>query len=888
MLVPLLKTKLHMPASFIQVVDRQALYRQLESGLCGKLSLVAAPAGFGKTTVVSTWARGAQHTIAWVSLDESDSDPALFWAYVVGAFREALGGERKFLEQIELFDLPPVKTLLAYLINAIDELPERVILVLDDYHMISNPDIHQDLMYLIENQPQALHIILITRADPPLSISRLRGHNAMHEIRAVDLRFNSEETAAFLNEVMRLELGGSEIAALEKRTEGWIIGLQLAALSMQNRADKSEFIAAFSGGHHFILEYLTEEVVNHLPEEVRTFLLLTSILDQFNANLCDWVTQHQDGATQLAYLQRQNLFIVPLDDDHLWFRYHHLFRELLYDQLLKTFPQAQVVACYHRASLWYQARNELEEAIKYALLAQDYEQAAAWLEQIVDQVIARGQINTLMQWIAQLPVEIVQARPRMMMHQGWVVFLTGDVNSASKILNQARIALTCVAPDQREILQGRLSAMLSTIIALGRALPSAIAEAQEALSRLPEDEFIFRARAMRALGVSHAFQGAMESALESLETARMVALQGNNKFLAAEIASQIGTVYKHQGKLSLAKAAYQWILDLYSRPEQAPPACLGYVGLAEIALERNELEKMSDYLQAAIRLCQQGNIGYALQPAYLIAGLRKAVTGDQAGAKETIQLGERLSYKGGGSLESILGLAYYQTRFYLHLGELEKATEWATGKCLPGGWTFDNLPLTLDEMHQSLLARLYLARGEFDQVLEIGENIIPQAEAGGRMARVMELNLFRALAWHHLGNVNEALDALVLSLGLAEPESYLRLFFETGDAIGELLQYALDQGVSPTFAAKIIAMLHEDGETNRKPEPLPLTPVESLTVRELQVLNLMCEGYSNQQIADQLIVSVNTVKKHTSNIYGKLGVRNRAQAVLRACEIHLV
>jgi len=889
MSTPLLKTKLHVPVFAGNVVERKTLYEQLEYGLSRRMTLVAAPAGFGKTTFISSWVLNTDHRTAWFSLDDADNDPALFWAYVIRSCQNAIPrGDRKFLDQFDLSQPPPTKTLLIHLINALDELQEQVILVLDDYHVISNPQIHQALTYLIDNQPRALHIIVVTRADPPLPISRLRGRSLLCEFRSTDLRFTPTETVAFLNEVMELDLAETDIAALEKRTEGWIIGLQLAALSMRNRSDKSEFIAAFSGSHHYILEYLTEEVIDHLGDDLRAFLLQTSVLEQFNTSLCAQVICHQDSASLLANLQHQNLFIIPLDDEHFWFRYHHLFRDLLKNRLQKEYSTEQIGALYHRASLWYQEENAFDEAIKYALLAHDFDRAADLIEQTVDQVIARGQVKTLMQWIGSLPEEIIQARPCLLMQQGWVIFLSGQVTLASQILQQAKRTLASLPENrERDFLHGRLAAMLSTITALTRDLPSAIAEADEALSILSDDEFIFRARALRAKGVSLTFLGEIAPALASLEAAKTLALRGENKFLAAEITSQIGTLRKHQGRLILAEVAYQSILDLYEHPEQAPPACLGYIGLAEIALERNQLKEVETYLNFGIDLCQKGNIGYALQPAYLINGLLQLILREEQTARNTILQGENLSRQGGGSLESILGLAYFQTRLCLQLGNLEKARRWVNGDLLPHGRTFDKLPITLNEMHQGLLARVFLANGEFEKVLEISDRVIPQAERGGRLGRVIELTLFRALALYQLGRKTDALASLEKCLALAEPEGYVRLFLEAGDAIVNLFQIAVENGLHADYATCLLAALSNKlGE-----DEFHLTQgvlIEPLTRREMDVLLLMCAGYSNQQIADEMIVSVNTVKKHTSNIYGKLEVRNRAQAVLRAREDGLI
>ena len=893
---PILQTKLIIPHLHPNLVSRSRLSEKIENGLQAdhKLTLVAAPAGFGKTTAVSTWVRqNSNRQVAWLSLDESDDTATLLWTYLLASIRTVLPD---FAEEAfaALTTSPPtlINNILPVIVNELAALEETLVLVLDDYHVIANQEIHDSITFLLDHQPQQVHLVIATRADPPLAIARLRAQRYLTELRTEDLRFTNHEAMLLLNDMMSLGLSEEDVKFLEKRTEGWGVGLLLAAQSMQGRADKSEFISAFSGSQHYVLGYLIEEVLNRQSKEDRKFLLQTSILDRFCGSLCDAVVGIKNSEDTIVQLSKDNLFIIPLDQDHVWCRYHHLFADLLINFLYKEFAQEDILQLHRRASKWYQAAEDFEKAIKYALSGQDYECAADLIEQIVDQVVARGQIKTLLGWMEAIPAQVINSRPRFLMHQGWVVFLSGRVSLASQILQQAKQALTAIpAGEERNFLHGRLSAMLGTITALTRDIPGAMAEAQEALTYLPEDEYIYRARATRVLGVCYMFQGEMEQALASLEQAKALALNGQNKFLASEILSQMGAVRKHQGKLSLAFEAYQQILDLYERPESAPPACLGYIGLADIALERNDLQNAEEFLDKGIELCQKGNIGYALQPAYLINGLLKCVQNDHDGALEAIQMGDTRSRTGGGSQESILGLAWFQVRFYLSCGDLEKARAWALGENLPAGHSFDELPIVLDEMHQSLLARVYLKSGEFDKVLDIYKHICHQAETGGRLARVVELSLFKAVALWEMGRKNEALEIFEKCLELSASEGFIRTFLEAGDNVIELLQQLKARGKWTDYVSRLDAAFNgqqvevrDDAVVISSQENL----IEPLTERELEVLRLMCEGYSNQGIADAMIVSVNTVKKHTSNIYGKLGVRNRAQAVLRAREIELI
>jgi LuxR family maltose regulon positive regulatory protein len=892
---PILQTKLIAPRIHPNLITRSRLSDQIEWGVKAghKLTLVAAAAGFGKTTAVSSWVHQMQQRTAWLSLEESDDEPGVFWTYVLASIQTILPDFANSVFAALTGSPPvPVDSLLPALVNELTGLEHPLVLVLDDYHVIGSQEIHNSLSFLLDHLPPQFHLVIATRADPPLPVARLRGQRLLTEIRSKDLRFTSAETRALLNDMMKLDLISEEIELLEARTEGWGVGLLLAAQSMRGLTDKSAFIAAFSGSQHFILEYLMEEVLNRQTEDTRKFLLQTSILDRLCGPLCDAVTGSVNSEEILHRFSKDNLFMIPLDHEYTWYRYHHLFADLLVNFLQKEFSRAEFLHLHRSASRWYQGAGDLEKSIQYALSGQDYAHAADLIEQIVDQVIARGQVRTLLRWMGAIPKQVIVARPRRLMHQGWVIFLSGKVTQASEILQQAKLALENIPEsEERTILSGRLSAMLGTITVLKRDIPTAEAQAQEALACLPEDDFIYRARARRVLGVCHLFLGELAQAIEALAQAKDLAMKGQNKFLAAEILSQMGTVRKHQGRLSLAFEAYQQITALYERPETASPACLGYIGMADIALERNDLQQAEAYLNQGISLCQQGHIGYALQPAYLIGGLLKCAQGDRIGALETIQKGEALSRMGGGSLESILGLAWSQTRFYLQCGELEKARGWAAGQSIPPGWSFEAMPIVLDEMHQSLLARVHLQAGELEKVLEIHERVRPQAEAGGRLARVIELDLFKAAALWKLGQQDQAMESIEKCLALAEPEGMVRLFLDAGDTAIDLLRKAKSKGKRMEYLARL-----EDAfsgpHTASKEKALPVPPqaalVEPLTEREMEVLRLMCNGYGNQDIADEMIVSVNTVKKHTSNIYGKLGVRNRAQAVLRASEMGLV
>jgi len=878
-----------------RLVPRPRLYEKIDLAIQNgaRLTLIAAPAGFGKTTAISSWAQQNGRRTAWVSLDENDNEPTIFWAYLIAALQTVQPEFGKNLGADLPGSLPnPIEIILPELVNELAELDSPIILVLDDYHTISNQEIHDSMAFLLNHQTPQLHLAIATRADPPLPVPRLRAQRALIELRSEDLRFNLEEARIFLNEIIGLGLTPEDIRLLERRTEGWGVGLVLAAQSMQGRSDKHEFISAFSGSHHFILEYLIEEVLNRQPDPVREFLLRTSILDQFCGPLCETVTGTENSAKILDQFHKDNLFIVPLDLEHTWYRYHHLFGDLLANHLQKEFSKEETQRLHRRASHWYEQEKRLDKAIQYALNGKDYERAADLIKQTAGEMIANGQVNVLLQWINALPESALKGHPQLLMRLGWSTFLSGKVTQAYQILIDARqVLVTLPAGQDKDVLLGKLLAMLATLTALTPDLDEAIAQAEEALEKLPKSEPNYRARAMRALGVCHTFLGEMEKALENLEAAKLLALEGQNKFLASEILSQIATVRKHQGKLPQAFQTYRQILDFYDLPEEAPPACLGYIGLAEIALEWNDLESAGNYLDTGIALCYKGNIGYPLQPAYLIQGLLRQACDDKPGALEAIGKGENLSRMGGGSLESILGLAWFQVRLNLLLGKVRRAEQWAKGDLLPTGKSFEALPPVLDEIQNSLLAKVYLRTGETGKVFDIYDRVCKQAQAGGRTARAIELSLLKALALQESGNKAEAFEVFKGCLELAEAGGYVRSFVEAGELVRPMLQQAASGAAHGEYAARLLRAFESSLPDAGQEIPAISASqglVEPLTRREMQVLRLICEGCTNQQIAEALIVSVNTIKKHTNNIYGKLGVRNRAQAVIRAQKIKLI
>jgi LuxR family maltose regulon positive regulatory protein len=891
MTLPLLTTKLYIPSPRLELVPRPRLIERLEGGLHRKLTLISAPAGFGKTTLLSECAAKCGYPIAWLSLDEEDNDATRFWMYLIAALQTVyvdLGKEEGQL--IQTHQPPAAQAILIPLLNDVAALSNTLVLVLDDYHVISNRAIHDGILFLLEHQPQQLHLVISTRADPPLPVGRLRARGQLTELRADDLRFTSDEAATFLNEMMGLGLTAQDVKALEARTEGWIVGLQLAALSMQGRKDIHEFVAAFTGGHHYVLEYLTEEVVYRQSESVQQFLLETSILDRLSGSLCNAVTYRDDGDATLERLQRNNLFVVPLDDEYHWYRYHHLFADLLGNLLRKELSLERVRELHQRASEWYEQNGDPDNAIKHALQAQNFEQAASLIEQIAQAKLAHGKLITLIRWIDALPEDLLRTQLRLRLYQGWALNLSGQSDLAEQILQDARATLQTLPPSpENKALHGRLMALLTGIATQREEMVTVIQQAQEALTYLPEEDRISRARVYVALGTAYAYENDLEKAVQTWQQAKGLALDAGNPFLAtAAIEMLAGMQIYHQGRLRAGRQTLQQVLDLATTPDgtRLPFSGTAHALLAEVYLEWNDLKTATGYLETGIELLRQGGISYGLIHTFCAKARLERAMDNTEGAVQALQTTEQAL--GMHSLwHMILHLASCQVRLWLCLGNVEMAARWAKGdpaiikREMP-----DTLPIYLQEVQKISLAWVHLARQETEQVLATLEGFEEQAQAAGRLAQVIEICLLKALALQARGESAAAQVPFERCLTLAEPEGYVRLFLEAGEPVVALLQQAASRGICPAYASKLLSAFGEKSPS----APLLLHTfalVEPLTKRECQVLQLICEGCSNQQISERLVVTMNTVKKHTSNIYSKLDVKRRTQAVARARELGL-
>ena len=902
MLTPLLATKLYVPPARSSRVPRPRLIEQLNS--TRPLTLLVAPAGFGKTTLLSDWISQSEYRVTWLSIDEGDNDSMRFWVYIITALQklhvDLCEGTLALLQSPQP---PPIRSVLSTFINELSSFPENLFIVLDDYHLIKTQPIHESLTFLLDHLPQQMHIILTARADPPLPIARLRARNQLTELRADDLRFTSDEAAIFLNEVMGLRLSADNVAVLESRTEGWIAGLQLAALSMQGRDDVTGFLESFSGSHRHVLTYLAEEVLEQRPKGTLDFLLQTSILDQLYGPLCDAVTGGNHSQALLQKLDEANLFMVPLDDQGKWYRYHHLFVDLLRARLQQAQPDL-IPELHRRASVWYEQNELMAEAINHALVAQAFDRAVMLAEQVAPMMIQRSELSRLLAWLNILPEENVQARPRLALYFCWGLLLSGQFRLAAARLEAIEATLTVDEEKRTPELQGHIAAMRARLLRESGDLASTIALSQQGLAQLPKQDTLLRARITLDLTIAHYLQGNFEPASQMLRDA-IAAGQTVQQLL-----SKLSGVYLHvqilraQGTLSQALQLCLEEVELLTRCgwQNFPAAGFLYVTLGDLLRERNELITAAEYLDKGITLGQEGGNPYVLIAGHTwLAWLRQS-RGDATGSQQAINTAIQLVQEKQISRFWPLPLTTcYQARIRMAQGNLAAASQWAQ----VSGLNPADPPVSyLYEVDYLTLSRLWIAQGNLEAAESLLFRLHKAAESAERGGSLIEILILQAINFAAQNRNEEVFAALERALILAEPEGYIRIFVDEGEPMREVIStWKLETGKHKTLTkvqTRLMAYADKllEAFNNSMPqlvimnEPvnflvLPGSLVDPLSARELEVLHLIAEGLSNLAIAQKLFLSTGTVKVHIKHIYGKLDVNSRTQAVARLRELNL-
>jgi LuxR family maltose regulon positive regulatory protein len=910
----MLTTKLNIPPARSQVVHRQRLTDQLIAGLSRRLTLVSAPAGSGKTTLVSEFVRQIDRPVAWISLDAGDDDPTRFMTYLVAALQTVRPDIGQTVQALLHSPQPsPLEQMMVTLINELAAASVECVLVLDDYHLIKAEAIHNAVAFLLDNLPPTLHVVIAGRTSPPLPLPRWRGRGELTDVRMADLRFTPDEATAFLNGAMALGLTPEVIATLEARTEGWIAGLQLAALSLRRRDDGSQFVKTFTGRDRYILDYLVDEVISRQPERVQSFLLETAVLDRMTGPLCDAVTGQPDGQAMLGALEEANLFLVPLDNERRWYRYHHLFAEFLQARLRDHAGADGLATLHQRAARWHAQNGFTSEAVEHALAASDFELAAHLIEQAADELYSRGSIATLRRWLERLPEAVVRDRPRAAIYYAWVLFFAGEgsrdsetiferadgyLRSAEKVMRERTSGAKNDSPNEE---LGMIYAVRTTMASAAPVRKSALCAqrdlartiecGRQALAHLPEQNLIWRCVVNIGLGYAYRVAGNITAAAQSFAEASRLGHVGGNLSGALFARSNWASLLIMQGRLHEAEQVYQDALRVAAahKGDLLPITGQIHIGLGRLLYEWNELEQAARYLAEGLKRAEA--FGFCSPEVLMMLARVRRAEGDEetsqllvAEAIEDLQTSET-------HIHSAMLARLEHVRLMLAQGDVQAASRWAK----TSGLSFDAEPTAWREPETITFARVLIAQGQAEKIMPLVEALRRAATAGGRRGSLIEILAVQATAYHASGQATAAQTCLGEALAMAEPERYVRVFVDEGKPMLALLhqvyQSLKERPASATFSREYVERLlivqrKAETVTVRAPEAVATTTqqplVEPLSQRELEILRLIAAGRSNKEIAQELFVAVSTIKWHVNNIFGKLNVQSRTQAIARA------
>jgi LuxR family transcriptional regulator, maltose regulon positive regulatory protein len=881
----LLSTKLFVPPPRPTLVARPRLLARLDQGLALPLTLISAPPGFGKTTLISEWRAsnaGRDYPLACLSLETDDNDPIRFLTYLVAA----LGTLEPDLAESALGTLqspqpPPLQAFLTGLINDLGKISHPFALVLDDYHVISAQEVHEALRFLLEHLPQQMHLVLLSRSDPPLPLARLRARGQLVELRASDLSFTPGEAEMYLNRMMGLALSATDVSALEDRTEGWITGLQLAALSLHGHENPSHLIDTFGGGYRYIVDYLVEEVLNRQSDSLRDFMLQTSILGRLTGPLCDALTGRADGDTTLEYLDAANLFVSPINNDCCWYRYHHLFADVMQNRLRHVYPE-QLPELHRRAAEWYEQNGFVSEAIRHALSAGDQLRVARLVESNALPMLMRGDAITVLKWISTV-APLIHEHPWLAIHQSWAFICTGQLDRLEPVLHVAENRIEELEPGHETQEMRYHIAGIRAIAAVRRGEAQAIDLAHQALELMPDGDPAINSVIIFTLGEASWLAGDLAGARRAFAEANRIDRAMGNFLAGVSALSSVAALLTEQGELHRAAETYQAAVQMATRPDgrMMPAAAQGCLGLAGLAYERNDFDTAGSIAQQALELGRRWGNPDALAGAHLMWAWMRLALGDAAAAFGSLCEAEELVNGQVVKLATAFRIDALRVHLWLEQTNLEAVTRWAREQ--PFG-PQDELSYPYQVAYLTL-ARILIAQNRTEAALALLERLLVQVETLGQMGRALEVLILQSLALADLGDMPGALTVLAKALKLGEPEGYVRIFLDEGAAMAKLLRYAGSHGVSPKYAAKLLSQFDsETGTTPNAQQPL----IEPLSERELEVLRLLAEGLSNQEIAGQLVVAVGTIKAHTASLYRKLDVTSRTQAVKRARDLGLL
>ena len=914
----LLATKLFGPPARPERLARPRLHDRLERGLEARLTLIAAPAGFGKSTLVGTWqamARDEPVAVGWVSLDETDNDPPRFWSYLLAALENAAPGTAgPAIAALQSPQPPPIERVLTSVVNAVaarDD-PGHLVVVLDDYHVISAPRIHEALARFLDYLPPRLHLVILTRADPPIPLARLRASGQLVELRAEDLRFTAEEAATVLERTAGLVLSGAEVDALAGRTEGWIAGLHLAALALRDRDDPGAFIRTFSGSNRYIVDYLASEVLARQSPEDEAFLLRTSILERMCGELADAVLADEgdaagSGRRRLLALERASLFVVPLDEARKWYRYHHLFGDVLRQRLAQDTPADTVARLHVRASAWFEREGLVHEAVRHALDADDRDRATRLIERAGIRLVVGGEVQTVLGWLDRLPEVHLRTRPRLCVTDALARLFANDLAGAeARVADAERTIGPDTPPDAASTTRGLVAAIHANTAQFTGDIAACVAFGEEVLRLLPEEEVIARTTARLHIAKAFRIDGDVTEPMEQRAVAVVAPIRASGSLLGSVSAiGNVARLQRLQGRLRAAAATYAEMLDLGPGADGLRGlhgSLAYYVGLGDLYREWNDLDAAEAHLREAMAMLPDrlsADADDVVLGHVALAGVQRA-RGDLSLAAATLdRLGDEARRR--RFVPHLVGrVAAERARLALAGGDASGAAAWVESS----GLRPDDAVAFPHEAEYLALARASIARADrgnahlvIPPILRLLERMLGDATRKARNASSVEILIVRALAHQAHRDQAAAVESVGRALALAEPEGWLRVFLDEGAAMESLLRTTRSRGVAPRAIDRLLAALPggapagpPDVRSARAARAGRVDDVgfEALSARELEVLDLIGRGRSNAEIAGSMVVAVSTVKTHVNSIFGKLGVTSRSEAIERARELRLL
>ena len=884
----LLKTKLYLPQYSGKFVARQRLADTLNQGLDGKLILISAPAGFGKTTLLSEWIHQCEIPFGWISLDENDNDPGRFLTYLAASLGSiGILVEPEPAQMFQSFGQGQIEAIINGIINQMADAQRQYGVVLDDYHHIQNKEIHGAISYLLAHLPPQVFIVIATRADPPLPIARLRARGQLTEIRSADLRFNTPEGHQFLNELYNLVLGSDDVQKLVSRTDGWIAGLQLASIALQGRPDAAEYIQRFSGNQDYIADFLTTEVLEQQPEHLQAFLLRTSILNRLTAPLCEALTGQAEPQKILNRLRSQNIFLQALDDEHQWYAYHLLFRDLLSQQLMATYPE-EIPDLYLIASNWCEEHGLLNDAIDYAFQGDLFQRAASLVEEQAEATLLQSEIGTFLGWMRKLPDEVIFEKESLCIYFAWANLVSLEKPTT------AEIYLDQVTTSKLPVL-GRLNAVQAILAVNRKEIPRAIDLARQALANLPEDDFFFRQIAAWNLSAALFISGDQEGGVEMLKEVARFSLASKNLLVAVVALCRLGSYQFQRGDLQRAKGLFRQALEIASTDKKhpLPVACEAMLGLGKVHWEWYQLDTAKGYLSDGIELSKKWRETTGMDGYIHLAHVYQSL-GDQSQADQMIETACKIAFQKTATETDDRFVASQAAHIYLRQGDIQGAAAWSKKSGLERYLQEDTLESdpkmgTDIVLRYELLvyARTLIAHNQFKSALRLLKALKPSIEKLGHHQKILETHLLMALGWQGLGVTDRAMNAMKNALELAISGGYLRVFVDEGFEITNLLKKLKTRGDHPVFVQKIL-----DTYPSRKPKSRQsdgiISYIEPLSEREIEILNWLVSDLSGPEIAQQIHIAVSTLRTHVRNIYRKLDTHSRFETVSKARNLKII